>query len=144
MRYSTFSGLLDLPKCIYIGEYALQYSNFSGVVSLPICNQIGSYAFGNSNFNGSLNLPVCTQIGNNAFRVSNFSGSLSLPVCEQIGYDAFYYSNFDEITIGANATLGTDCIGAHSTEFINDYTANNKLAGTYVWDEVSGHWIYQT
>jgi len=51
------------------------------------------------------------------------------------------YCNFTHITIGANATLGTDCIGAHSTEFINDYTANNKLAGTYVWD--GSHWIYQ-
>ena len=143
LRYSTFSGLLDLPKCIYIGEYALQNSNFSGVVSLPVCTQIGSNAFGASNFNGSLNLPVCEQIGSNAFRVSNFSGELSLPMCTYIGNGAFYKSNFTTITIGANAELFTNCIGAHSTEFINDYAANNKKAGTYVWNSVSGHWIYQ-
>jgi len=59
-----------------------------------------------------------------------------------IGDYAFYNSVFDTITIGANATLGTNCIGAHSAEFINDYAANNKLAGTYVWD--GSHWIYQT
>jgi len=121
LRYSTFSGLLDLPKCIYIGEYALQYSKFSGSLNLPVCTQIGINAFGNSNFNGSLNLPVCTQIGINAF----------------------YSSNFDTITIGANATLGTGCIGAHSAEFINDYAANGKLAGMYEWDEATQHWIYQ-
>jgi len=68
---------------------------------------------------------------------------LSLPVCEKIGDGAFYYSNFDEITIGANATLGTGCIGAHSAEFIADYAANGKLAGTYVWDAGTNHWIYQ-
>ena len=61
-----------------------------------------------------------------------------------IGNYAFRDSTFDTITIGANATLGTNCIGAHSAEFINDYAANNKLAGTYIWDEGSGHWIYQS
>jgi len=66
-----------------------------------------------------------------------------LPVCTQIGSSAFLNSNFTQITIGANATLGTSCIGAHSAEFINDYAANGKLAGTYVWDSVTGHWIYQ-
>jgi len=96
-----------------------------------------------SNFSGSLSLPVCTQIGSYALANSNFSGSLSLPVCTQIGSYAFRDSNFTQITIGANATLGTNCIGAHSAEFINDYAANGKLAGTYVWDEGSGHWIYQ-
>jgi len=60
-----------------------------------------------------------------------------------IGQYAFLYSIFDTITIGANATLGTSCIGAHSAEFINDYAANNKLAGTYVWDSNTQHWIYQ-
>jgi len=55
----------------------------------------------------------------------------------------FDNSVFDTITIGANATLGEGCIGAHSTEFINDYEANNKLAGTYVWDSNTQHWIYQ-
>src|SRR5690606_16404012 len=119
LRYSTFSGLLDLPKCIYIGDYALQYSKFSG----------------------SLNLPACTYVGGYAFGVSKFSGSLNLPVCTDIGIYAFFNSNFDEITIGANAILGNYCIGAHSAEFIADYEANNKKAGTYVWDGF--HWIYQ-
>jgi len=90
-----------------------------------------------------LSLPVCTDIGSAALANSNFSGSLNLPVCRFIGDGAFLNSNFTQITIGANAVLGSNCIGAHSVEFINDYTANNKLAGTYVWDEGSGHWIYQ-
>jgi len=82
-------------------------------------------------------------VGIYAFEKSNFSGSLSLPVCTQIGSSAFLKSNFTQITIRANATLGTGCIGAHSAEFINDYAANNKKAGTYVWNEGSQHWIYQ-
>jgi len=61
-----------------------------------------------------------------------------------VGNDAFRNSNFTTITIGANATLGTNCIGAHSAEFINDYAANNKLAGTYVWDAGTNHWVYQS
>jgi len=113
-------------------------------LSLPLCTYIGYNAFTNSNFSGSLSLPLCTYIGYNAFNNSNFSGSLNLPVCTYIGGYAFYSSNFSEITIGANATLGDYCIGAHSVEFIADYSANGKQAGTYVWDEVSGHWIYQT
>jgi len=140
-RYSNFSGSLNLPMCTYIGRYALQNSNFSGSLSLPVCEQIRERAFVNSNFSGELSLPVCEQIGERAFRVSNFSGSLNLPVCIQIGESAFHDSIFTEITIGANATLGTSCIGAHSAEFINDYAANGKLAGTYVWN--GQHWIYQ-
>ena len=64
-------------------------------------------------------------------------------MCTFIGDGAFVNSNFTQITIGANATLEANCIGAHSQEFIDDYTANNKLAGTYVWDEATQHWIYQ-
>ena len=83
------------------------------------------------------------EIGNLAFRYSNFSGSLDLPVCTYIGEYTFEQSNFTQITIGANAVLEKYCIGAHSTEFIQDYAANNKLAGTYVWDAGTNHWIYQ-
>ena len=105
--------------------------------------KVESYDFVNSNFSGSLNLPVCKQIGVYAFLNSNFSGSLNLPMCTFIGEYAFLNSSFTQITIGTNAVLGADCIGAHSTEFINDYAANNKKAGTYVWDEATQHWIYQ-
>jgi hypothetical protein len=103
--------------------------------------EIRDLAFRYSDFNGSLDLPVCTYIGGYTFESSNFSGSLSLPLCEQIGGYAFGNSNFTQITIGANATLGTGCIGAHSSEFIADYSANGKQAGTYVWN--GQHWIYQ-
>jgi len=68
---------------------------------------------------------------------------LNLPSCTAVGYAAFVNSNFTTITIGANATLGGNCIGAHSAEFIADYAANNKKAGTYVWDSNTQHWIYQ-
>jgi hypothetical protein len=83
-------------------------------------------------------------VGQFAFRNSNFTGDFKGPNLQIVGDYAFLYSNFNSITIGANATLGTGCIGAHSTEFINDYTANNKLAGTYVWDSGTSHWIYQS
>jgi len=161
--YSNFSGSLNLPVCTQIGIRAFQNSNFSGSLSLPVCTQIGYDAFANSNFSGSLSLPVCVEVGDFAFRYSHFSGELSLPVCEYIGdsafvssnfsgelnlpvctfigKNAFLNSNFNSITIGANATLENNCIGAHSAEFIDDYTANNKKAGTYVWD--GSHWIYQ-
>jgi len=140
-RNSNFSGSLNLPVCTFIGNNAFYYSNFSGSLSLPACEYIGGYAFRNSNFSGSLKLQVCTYIGGYAFRNSNFSGSLDLPLCTYIGYNAFTNSNFNSITIGANAVLGVDCIGAHSQEFIDDYTANGKLAGTYIWD--GQHWIYK-
>ena len=119
-------------------------SIFDGIFEGIKITYIGHSAFNNSSFSGSLNLPVCTAIGGHAFRNSNFSGSLDLPVCTYVGQDAFFNSNFNSITIGANAELYTNCIGAHSAEFIADYAANGKQAGTYVWDSVSGHWIYQT
>lgn len=140
---SNFSGELNLPVCTSVDTYAFQQSNFNGSLNLPVCNYIGYEAFTDSNFSGSLSLPVCTYIGGYAFLYSNFSGSLSLPVCTYIGGSALANSNFTQITIGANATLGTGCIGAHSAEFINDYAANGKLAGTYVWDSNTQHWIYQ-
>jgi len=84
-----------------------------------------------------------TTVGDYAFRNSVFTGNCDLPACTSIGQYAFRNSNFNSITIGANATLGTSCIGAHSAEFIADYEANGKLAGTYIWDEGSQHWIYQ-
>jgi len=140
---SHFSGSLNLPACTYIGYGAFQQSNFSGSLSLPSCTAVGYAAFYYSNFSGSLSLPACTYIGGYAFRNSNFSGSLNLPVCVEIGDHAFANSNFNSITIGANAFLGTNCIGAHSAEFIADYEANGQQAGTYVWDEATQHWIYQ-
>jgi hypothetical protein len=141
--HSNFSGTLSLPVCEQIGGYAFLYSNFSGELNLPVCEEIGQYAFSNSNFSGSLNLPMCTYIDGYAFLNSNFSGSLNLPACTYIGDGAFQNSNFNSITIGANATLGGNCIGAHSSQFIADYSANGKQAGTYVWDEATQHWIYQ-
>ena len=129
--------------CEYIGDGAFVNSNFSEALNLPVCEQIGEYAFVNSNFSDALSLPACTYIGDGAFYYSIFSGSLNLPACTYIGDRAFYNSNFTQITIGANATLGGGCIGDRSTTFINDYNANGKLAGTYVWDSVSQHWIYQ-
>ena len=80
-------------------------------------------------------------VGNDAFELSSFNGTFNCPNLQIIGDYAFANSNFDTITIGANATLGTNCIGAHSEEFINDYAANGKQAGTYVWN--GEHWIYQ-
>ena len=89
------------------------------------------------------NCPNLTTVGNYAFGNSIFTGVFECPNLTSVGQYAFRSSNFTTITIGANATLGTGCIGAHSAEFINDYAANGKLAGTYVWDSNTQHWIYQ-
>jgi len=78
------------------------------------------------------------------FGNSQFTGVFNCPNLQEVGTNAFRNSTFDTITIGANATLGTGCIGAHSAEFINDYADNGKLAGTYVWDAGTNHWIYQS
>jgi len=116
-------------------------SVFTGVFNCPNLQAVGNSAFEISQFTGEFKCPNLTSVGNRAFKISTFSGELNLPVCIQIGEYAFLNSNFTQITIGANATLGTSCIGAHSAEFINDYAANNKKAGTYVWN--GQHWIYQ-
>jgi hypothetical protein len=104
---------------------------------------VGINAFYSSVFTGDFDCPNLLTVGKSAFYRSNLNGTFNCPNLTSVGDYAFRNSNFDTITIGANATLGSNCIGAHSTEFINDYTANNKLAGTYVWDEATQHWIYQ-
>ena len=101
-------------------------------------------AFYYSQFDGSFNSPNLHTVGDRAFRYSQFNGNFNCPNLQAVGYNAFRNSNFTKITIGANATLlGTNCIGAHSTEFIQDYADNGKLAGTYVWDAGPNHWVYQ-
>ena len=160
-----FTGILNLPVCIKIGDSAFYYSKFTGNCNLPVCEYIDYSAFFYSLFNSTINLPVCEYVGDNAFYNSVFTGDFNCPNLKTIGVQSFYYSKFtgdfncpnlqavgqyafyrsvfDTITIGANATLGTGCIGAHSAEFINDYAASGKLAGTYVWDSNTQHWIYQ-
>ena len=125
-----------------VNDYDFERSIFNGIFEGEKIKIVRHRAFHYSNFSGELNLPVCEYISDDAFQNSNFSGSLDLPVCTYIGIEAFINSNFTQITIGANADLGSGCIGAHSAEFIDDYAANGKLAGTYVWD--GQHWIYQT
>jgi len=139
---SVFQGIFRAQKVESVGHHAFINSKFSGSLNLPSCTFIGAGAFTNSKFTGSLYLPVCTQLWYEVFLNSNFSGELYIPNCVYIMQNAFFYSNFTQITIGANAVLGPGCIGAHSAEFINDYAANNKKAGTYVWN--GQHWIYQT
>ena len=108
---------------------------------MPFIKSIEKHAFNLSNFTGEFNCPNLQEVGNGAFTRSQFTGSFNCPKLTYIGQYAFFNSNFTKITIGANATLGTGCIGAHSTEFIEDYEANGRQAGTYVWD--GSHWIYQ-
>ena len=140
--YSQFDGKFNCPNLQEVGNSAFRNSNFTGDFECPNLQTVGQYAFYLSVFNGSFNCPNLQTVGFAAFRDSNFTGVFNCPNLTSIGDYAFYNSVFDTITIGANATLGTNCIGAHSAEFINDYAANNKLAGTYVWD--GSHWIYQT
>lgn len=108
---------------------------------MPFIKSVGNDAFRSCNFTGEFNYPNLQEVGNYAFRYCVFSGHFNCPNLTSIGIDAFRFSVFDTITIGANATLGTGCIGAHSDEFINDYEANGRQAGTYVWN--GEHWIYQ-
>jgi len=142
-RDSNFTGDFDCPNLQEVGNAAFRYSQFNGNFNCPNLQTVGYQAFFSSKFTGDFKCPNLTSIGNYAFRDSNFNGSFNCPNLTNIGNYAFRDSTFDTITIGANATLGTNCIGAHSEEFIADYTANNKLAGTYVWDSNTQHWIYQ-
>jgi hypothetical protein len=141
-QLSVFNGDFNCLNLTTVGNYALEFSIFNGTFNCPNLTTVGNYAFRNSVFNGVFECPNLTSIGDYAFRNSVFTGNCDLPACTSIGQYAFRNSNFDTITIGANATLGSNCIGAHSTEFIADYAANNKKAGTYVWN--GQHWIYQT
>jgi len=136
--------VFNCPKLQTVDFNAFYNSKFTGDFNCQNLTTVGQYAFRNSKFNGSFNCPNLQTVGQYAFYLSGFNGNFNCPNLTSIGDNAFRNSVFDTITIGANATLGTGCIGAHSAEFIADYTANNKLAGTYIWDEGSGHWIYQT
>ena len=140
---SQFTGEFNCQKVQAVGNYAFRNCIFTGDFNCPNLQEVGYYAFQNSQFNGVFNCPDLQSVGNSAFRDSEFNGSFNCPACEEIGQDSFLNSTFTTITIGANANLGTGCIGAHSAEFINDYAANGKLAGTYVWDAGTNHWIYQ-
>jgi hypothetical protein len=89
----------------------------------------------------TLNLSNCKFIEEYAFCDSKFIGKLKILNCKKIGQHAFASSEFSEITINDNVILERGCIGAHSEEFISDYEANGRQAGTYVWN--GEHWIYQ-
>jgi len=138
---SVFQGYFRAQNVESVGRSSFTNSKFRGNLNLPKCTVIGEHAFRNSKFTGSLNLPACTEFWFDAFLSSNFSGELYIPNCVYISQNVFMNSNFSEITIGANAVLSLRCIGAHSGEFSADYAANNKKAGTYVWN--GQHWIYQ-
>lgn len=139
---SKFIGNCNLQVCEYVGDYAFRYSVFTGTFNCPNLSSVGTSAFQDSQFTGTFNCPNLQTVGNYAFANSLFTGEFNCPNLTSVGDNAFRSGNFTKITIGANAVLGSNCIGAHSTEFINDYTANNKLAGTYVWDSVKQHWIW--
>ena len=126
-----------------IKNTAFRDIRFTGDFKMNNLEVVNVFEFLESRFDGIFEGIKIKNIGRDAFINSNFSGSLNLPMCEYIGDRAFYNSNFTQITIGANAELGNYCIGAHSDKFIADYNANGKLAGTYVWDEATQHWIYQ-
>jgi len=121
-----------LPVCRFIGDGAFKNSNF-----------IGDYVVKYSNFFGliNLNLHVIEILDKNAFMCNNINYIIDLPKCEFIGKEAFLNSYFSIIIIRENAFLEKFCIGAHSEEFINKYIANNRRAGTYVWD--GEDWIYK-
>ena len=138
---SQFNGIFSCDKVETIGIQAFRVSQFTGDFNCQNLQSIGYNAFLNSAFDGAFECPNLQEVGNSAFRYSQFTGSFNCPNLTSVGDNAFASSTFDTITIGANATLGTGCIGAHSAEFINDYEANGRLAGTYVWD--GSHWIYQ-
>ena len=138
---SEFSGVFNCSDLQEVGQFAFSLSYFRGEFNCPDLREVGKHAFYHSQFNGEFNCPNLQYVGNGAFELSSFNGTFNCPKLQIIGDYAFANSNFTKITIGANATLGTGCIGAHSDEFINDYEANGRQAGTYVWN--GSHWIYQ-
>jgi len=140
-NYSYFKGIYLFPV-EYIEEFIFSNIIFTGNFKMDNLKIAGDYAFRYSVFDGAFNCPNLTSVGQYAFYLSAFTGSFNCPNLQTVGIGAFLNSTFTTITIGANATLGTGCIGAHSAEFIADYEANGKQAGTYVWDGT--HWIYQT
>jgi hypothetical protein len=139
---SVFDGAFECPNLQEVGNNAFLYSVFTGDFECPNLQAVGNEAFRYSQFDGAFNCPDLQTVGRFAFLYSQFTGDFNCPNLQEVGEYAFANSTFDTITIGANATLGTGCIGAHSTEFIQDYADNGKQAGTYVWDGT--HWIYQT
>jgi len=132
-----FEGNLNLLVCKKIGEFAFSNSKFSGYLDLPDCEEIGAYAFCYSEFIGDANLQNCAKIGAYAFYYSYFSGILNIKKCEHIGFCAFKNSNFSEINIAYNTELKDNCIGKHSSEFINFYNENGKRAGIYKWNGIT-------
>jgi len=141
--YSKFTGVFNCPNLTTIGDNAFRNSVFTGVFNCPNLQAVGNGAFLYSKFTGDFNCPNLTTVDYNAFLNSQFTGDFNCPNLQTVEYNALANSNFTQITIGANAVLGSNCIGAHSTEFRQDYADNGKLAGTYVWDEATQHWIYQ-
>ena len=141
-RNMKFYGNFYMNNLKKINDYEIENSVFQGFFRAQNVESVGQYAFRNSKFTGDFICPNLQSVGQYAFRNSNFTGDFDCPNLQEVGEYAFRNSNFTKITIGANATLGTNCIGDHSTEFIQDYADNGKQAGTYVWDGT--HWIYQT
>jgi hypothetical protein len=140
-KLSNFTGSFNCPNLQTIGYQAFERSQFTGDFNCPNLTSVDYNAFYYSQLTGEFKCPNLQTVGYQAFYSSQFNGEFNCPVCTTIGQNSFLNSNFTHITIGANATLGTGCIGAHSTEFIQDYADNGQLGGTYVWD--GSHWIYQ-
>ena len=140
-RNSQFRGEFNCPYLQAVGNSAFLNSEFNGVFNCPDLQEVGQFAFSLSYFRGEFNCQNLQTVGKFAFRYSNFTGVFNCPNLQAVGKFAFGNSNFTKITIGANANLGEGCIGAHSDEFIKDYEANGRQAGTYVWN--GEHWIYQ-
>jgi hypothetical protein len=140
---SKFNGILEAKKVKEIGYKAFRYSKFSKIQNLNECNVVSRQAFEDNNvIIENLTMLNCKMFNEYSFK-NVIKGYLNIPNCKNIFLASFQNSNFNKITIGANATLEANCIGAHSAEFIRDYADNGKLAGTYVWDEDTQHWIYQ-
>ena len=127
-----------MPFIKSVEKITFMNSKFTGTFDCKKLQTVGTNAFYSSEFTGSFDCPELLEVGNQTFYMSKFTGTFNCPNLTLIGQYAFVNSNFDTITIGAKAILNRGCIGAHSDEFINDYEANGKLAGTYVWN--GEHW----
>ncbi len=140
---SQFTGTFNCPNVSYVGYSAFENSLFTGEFNCPNLTQIYDYAFTSSQFTGDFNCPNLSSVGYSAFENSQFTGEFNCPNVSYVGASAFQNSNFTTITIGSNVSLATDCIGAHSAEFISDYNANGQMGGTYIWNSETNHWVYQ-
>ena len=145
-------GLINLPYCTDIGQYAFQCNRVStqqDPVSVDIyLNSVQSiaanafYNFGGTDDTAEIVLNNCTYIGNNAFAGTTSYPltvkSFFLPVLTTLGQSAFQRVTAETIEIGNDnqdytgvGTMATPLANATVTNFILHQTTPPTLSSSY-------------